>query len=253
MTPSPIRRVRNTAVALALTAAATGAALATAGPAHAVTGNDCQTTTSITVNGSAADQAVPYATTVTVAASVAVGTCISEGGPSQVTAGTLRIERSADNGVTWSTVTSVDVSTGVTTAAKAGVSGWSFLPQPTEFRVRYTGGTDATSGDTFHDAPVNPTTSYIWAAPVRVAKLLSKHCTTTGCTDTWRINPATSISGLRVQIQRRVNGSWSTIAGRVVSSTGTFTYTFKPGASRVYIPAARGFVASFITVVVARR
>lgn len=255
MTASALRRLRGATVALALTAAATGTAVAVAGPAHAVSAN-CSTTSTLTINDKTAPndgtitEVVTYGTSITVSATVSVGTCDSVGGgaPTTVEAGTLAIERSAGIAGPWTTVKSVDVSTGVSTVAAAGISGKGFLPGKTLFRAHYTGATSPEpTVDTFTDSY-----AFGWALPVRITKLVSKHCTTTGCTDTRRIIPTASIAGLHVKMQRRMDGAWTTVALRKVGSTGLFTFTFRPGATLVVIPQARGYAGSYLKVVVTR-
>lgn len=255
MTPSPLRRLRSAAVALALTAAATGTAVAVAGPAHAVSAN-CSTTSTLTINGKTAPnngtitQVVKYGTSITVSATVSVGTCDSVGGgaPTTVEAGTLAIERSAGVDGPWTVVKSIDVATAGNTVADAGIAGKAFLPGKTLFRAHYTGATSPEpTVDTFTDSY-----AFGWGVPVRVTTLVSKNCTTTGCTDTRKIAPAASIAGLHVTMKRRVNGVWTRIAVRKVSSTGLFTFTFRPGTTLVAIPEARGYAGSYLKVVVTR-
>lgn len=254
MTPSPIRRLRTAAVALTLTAAAAGTAIAVAGPAHAIS-NDCQAISSITVNGTPGKTvdgktttvAIEYGASVTVVADVKVGTCMfADGVPPSVNAGTLTLERSSDKGQTWTAVpgASTDTNTGVTTVATAGISGTRFLPGLTEFRAHFVGASNEVTGDTFHSAGA----AYIFAGPVRIQKSTATRRTASYVEETWKITPAASISGLRVKLQRRVDGAWSTVGVRTVSTAGMFTYRFRKGTTRVVLPAARGYFASTYTV-----
>ncbi|GAB3866060.1 hypothetical protein GCM10028801_37720 [Nocardioides maradonensis] len=253
MTVPSLRRLRSTAVALALTAAATGTAVAVAGPAHA-TGASCSTTSTLTINGKTAPnngtitEVVKYGASITVSSTVSLGTCSGGVAPTTVDAGTLAIERSAGIDGPWTVVTSVDVSTGMTTVAAAGISGKAFLPGQMLFRAHFTGATSPEpAGDTFTDSY-----AFGWGVPVRVTTLVSKHCTTTGCTDTRRIAPAASIAGLHVTMKRWVDGVLTTVGVRKVSSTGLFTFTFRRGTTLVAIPQARGYAGSFLKVTVTR-
>jgi len=252
MTSAPTRRLRSALVALTMTAAATGTAIAVAGPAHAES-NDCTTTTVLSVNGKTSPNAVhlvKYGYSETVAATVSIKACMFvDGVPPNVEAGTLKIERSTDNGDTWTTFASVDASTGVNTVARAGISGKGVFAQTDRFRAHFIGGSSGpATGDTFHDS----TYVFVTSAPVRIAMETSKNCTATGCTDTWKITPVASISGLRVKIQRKVGGVWTTTTSREVTTTGTFTYKFVAGQTLVVIPAARGFASSSISVSVSK-
>ncbi|HJQ07755.1 MAG TPA: hypothetical protein VJ872_20045 [Nocardioides sp.] len=252
MTVPALRRLRSATIALALTAAATGTAVAVAGPAHA-TSNACATTSTITINDQTTDQAVPYGSSVTVIADVAMtaGSCESpDGVPAGVESGKLSIERSLDNGDTWTTLKTIDVTLSMHTASIAGIAGYSFLPGTAEFRAHYFGGNqDVVTGDTFSDSY-----AWRWAAPVRTAKRTAKTCTTTYCQDTWKIRPAASIAGLKVKLEHwsSAKKTWVLLANRTVSSTGTFTYRFPLGTTRVLIPTARGYLGSYLIVKVTR-
>ncbi|HWU20042.1 MAG TPA: hypothetical protein VN088_00845 [Nocardioides sp.] len=258
MPASALRRLRSAAVALALTSAATGTAIAVAGPAHAV-GADCSTIATIkvngvvgrTVDGLTTTVAISYGKSVTVQASVALDPahpCTTDAPPTAVDAGTLSIERSTDRGITWKRVTgaSVDTSTGATTISKTGVSGHWFLPGLTEFRANFAGGTNA-DDDTFH-ASYN----WIFAGPRRTLTRVAKQCTTTYCQDTFKVAPASSMTDVRVLLQRRVSGAWATVARRTVSSAGTFSYRFRLGTTRIVVPTANSYFGVIRLVTVSR-
>ncbi|EWS99695.1 hypothetical protein N865_21470 [Intrasporangium oryzae NRRL B-24470] len=59
-----------------------------------------------------------------------------------------------------------------------------------------------------------------------------------------------SHAGATVYLQRYVNGVWSTVTSRTLSSTSTYSFTIKPGLRttytyRVYRPADSGHLAGY--------
>jgi hypothetical protein len=235
MTPSPNRRVRSALVAVALTAGSIGTAVAVAGPAAAVS-NDCQTTSTLTINGSTADQAVQFGSTVTLAASVALGTCAMPDPPPSVEAGTLTIDRSLDDGATWSTLATVQVTPETSTVS---VSGTRLVNQISLYRAAYTGTTSPEpTVDTFHSS-----VDYSWAGPYRTHKrLASSHWVSGGYVADYQLRPVASIAGLRVRFERREGGTWKVVGSAKVNEHGVFSHKFTPGLTRIHTPRARGFI-----------
>lgn len=247
MTPSPNRRMRHALVALTLAAASAGTAIAVAGPAAAVS-NSCHPTATLTINGQTKDLAVRFGSTVTIAGTVAVGTCdFSEGTPSSVEFGTLEIDRTVDNGDTWTVLKTVDVTPEVNTVS---VSGTNLVPQLGLYKVTYTGGSSEESGDTFADVGTNCSSETAqlpswcsWSAPYRThQRLKSSHWVRNGYVANYKLRPAVSIAGLKVQLQRKQGNAWKTVARAAVDEHGVFSHRFAVGLTRIVTPDARGFV-----------
>lgn len=234
------RRLRSALLAVTLTAATAGTAVAVAGPA-AANGSTCTPSATITVNGHSSTQTVRFGDYVTVQAEVAANCTGGTYNPTTPLYGTLQIQRTT-NGTTWTTI-----ATG-STAGFASVGGKHVVPRVSGFRAVYTGGTDPTYNDTY----AGSTSSMVIAHIYRSSKEVSSVCSRRGCTDTWRFGPATSIKGLRVQIQRKVSGHWKTVTRVRASSTGTIRHTFPIGANRMVLPPARGFDGSYILLTVSR-
>ena len=115
-------------------------------------------------------------------------------------------------------------------------------------RAVYTGGTDPNYGDTY----ANATSNVIYTGVVRKSTETKSRCGHHSCKDTFRINPAVSIKGMHVKVQRKKGSKWHTVKQLKVTSKGTFTYAFPLGKTRVVLPAGRGFLSSYVTISVRR-
>ncbi|MCL2542881.1 MAG: hypothetical protein FWE71_10555 [Nocardioidaceae bacterium] len=235
MTRTSSRRLRSALVVVSLTAATTGTATAVTGPANAVS-NVCPTATTLTINGKTSNQAVQYGATVTLGASVALGTCqFADGVPTSITVGTLEIDRITDGDLT--VVKKIGVSSG---SSSISISGKNLVPALSEYKAVYLGNSDDHSGDTYESSQ-----DVRYAGPYRTWQRSSaSRWVKGGFHGVYKINPSVSIKGLKVQLQRRTTSGWTTFAQPRVSSAGLLTYTFKAGVTRVMLPLARGFIAS---------
>lgn len=230
-------RLRTAAAAVMLTAAATGTAVAVAGPANA-DNESCTTRTVVTVNSKAANQRLVYGTYANVTAKV-TASCPT-GDPDFADAGTLVLQKSLNGGSTWRTVQTRSSANGQI-PDYASVYGKYAISRNTVFRAVYSGSTNRSASawsDTF--------TASSDSISVHVYRHVGdRHtCARKGCTYTFTIKPAASIRGLTVKFQRVVGGKWRTRSHVRVSSNGTFRHLFTLGKTRILIPGGRGYLGS---------
>ncbi|MCL2542883.1 MAG: hypothetical protein FWE71_10565 [Nocardioidaceae bacterium] len=239
-----VRRLRSALVALSLTAATAGTAVAVAGPATAANVS-CTTSTTLTVNSKATTpQIVSFGTYLDVQASVSAS--CTGGSPNYVEAGTLWLQKRTSSTGAWTTIAK---ETGFN-AESASKYGTNVATRTTQFRAVYYGGAynNGAGSDTF----ANSSSKYILVGMIRASKDLAWHSVRGGIHGSFKFSPAASIKGLKAEVEHKSGTHWKILRKVKANSKGIVTTTLPLGKNRIVVPTARGFVGSYHTVSVTR-
>lgn len=233
--PTIGRRMRSALVALTITAAAAGTSVAVAGPASAVTSVACTTSTVVDLNTHTSNQVVKWndfeAIHVNVKASCTDGKSYVSG------SGITTLYKSIDGGNTWSVVKRA----GDYSAESISFYGTNVVQRNTIYYAKYSGGS-YNNGYTQWTYPAS--SDNIAVGVIRDVKETHSSCGTRGCADNFKVSPASSISGLKVIIQKHTSTGWHFNTSVKASSTGTFKHFFTRGKWRFQLPGSRGFLKS---------